>query len=170
MAVTVRPENGDDHPAVRAVNRAAFESSAEADLVDLLRQTARPLISLVAERNGSVVGHILFSPATFAEQAEMMIMALAPMAVRPQYQGRGIGSLLVRAGLEECNRLGADAVIVLGHPEFYPRFGFMPASRFGLGSEFDVPDEVFMAMELVPGALAGVSGQARYHRAFRSLG
>jgi putative acetyltransferase len=84
----------------------------------------------------------------------------------PGRQKQGIGSRLVEAGLDECRRAGFDVVVVLGHPEYYPRFGFRPASIFGLRSEYDVPDPVFMAMELTPGAAMGVQGLVRYHEAF----
>ena len=162
----IRPEGAADIAAVRAVNRAAFETSAEADLVDALRDQAAAVVSLVAEDAGSVVGHILFSPVTLSGHAELKIMGLAPMAVLPAEQRRGIGSALVRAGLDRCQALGCGAVVVLGHPGYYPRFGFMPASRFGIGCEYDVPDEVFMALELEPGILRGQSGTIRYHAAF----
>ncbi|MGH8638095.1 MAG: GNAT family N-acetyltransferase, partial [Burkholderiales bacterium] len=89
-------------------------------------------------------------------------LGLGPMAVIPYLQRQGIGTRLVRAGLDECSRLGYRAVVVVGHPEFYPRFGFVPARTFGLRSEFDVPDEVFMAVELIPGALASAAGTVRY--------
>lgn len=96
-------------------------------------------------------------------------MGLAPMAVMPAAQRRGIGSALIRSGLERCAQLGYSAVVVLGHPEYYPRFGFVPASRFGIGCEYEVPDEVFMALELEPGALTGMSGTIRYHPAFAEV-
>ena len=158
-----------DAGAVRAVNQAAFETNTEADLVDLLREQASPLISLVAEDAGSIVGHILFSPATLVAHTDLEIMGLAPMAVLPARQRQGIGSALARAGLDACRHIGSGAVIVLGHPDYYPRFGFLPASRFGIGCEYDVPDEAFMALELLPGALAGKSGTIRYHPAFASV-
>ena len=162
----IRAERDGDRAAVRAVNEAAFETSLEADLVEALRDSVQPLVSLVAEEKGAVVGHILFSPVTLIGRPELRMMGLAPMAVVPERQGEGIGSDLVRAGLEECRVLGARAVMVLGHPEYYPRFGFEPAFRFGLGSEYDVPGEAFMALELEPGALADASGTVRYHRVF----
>ena len=96
-------------------------------------------------------------------------MGLAPMAVLPEHQNKGIGSALVRAGLEQCRNLGFAAVIVLGHPEFYPRFGFKPACRFNIDSQYGVPQEVFMVIELEPSALSGVTGRAEYHEAFNSL-
>ena len=158
-----------DRDAVRAVNAAAFETPAEADLVDALRQQASPLISLVAEENAKVVGHIMFSPVSFLDHHDLKVMALAPMAVAPMQQRKGIGSALVRAGLDQCRQLNCAAVVVLGHPEYYPRFGFSPASRFGIDSEYDVPEEVFMAMELQPGALNGMKGTVRFHSAFRDI-
>ena len=162
----VRPELPTDAEAVRAVNQAAFETSMEADLVDALREQAEPVVSLVAHDGESVVGHILFSPVTLSGHADLKIMGLAPMAVLPAQQGRGIGSALVRAGLEACKRLGYGAVVVLGHSDYYPRFGFVLASRFGIGCEYDVPDDVFMALEFLPGVLGGKSGKIHYHAAF----
>jgi putative acetyltransferase len=128
--VQIRAETDADHAAIHAVNAAAFPTAAEADLVDALRQQARPLISLVAEQDGVIVGHILFSPVTLDSQPDLRIMGLAPMAVAPEHQRSGIGSALVRAGLEQCRQLGYQAVVVLGHPEYYPRFGFVPSVRF----------------------------------------
>jgi putative acetyltransferase len=164
----IRPELQTDIAAVRAVNCAAFETGTEADLVDALREQADPIISLVADEAGAIVGHILFSPVTLSGHAELKIVGLAPMAVIPGHQRRGVGSALVRAGLERCRQLGYRAVIVLGHSEYYPRFGFVPASRFGITCEYEVPDEVFMAVELEPGVLAGASGRISYHPAFGS--
>ena len=166
----IRAERASDAPAVRSVNEAAFGATTEADLVDLLRDQASPVISLVAEDAGVLVGHILFSPVTLANNpGAAVVMGLAPMAVLPLFQRRGIGSALVRAGLDACRGLPAGAVVVLGHAEYYPRFGFAPASRFGLTSEYDVPDDVFMALELEPGALRGRTGLVRYHDAFGNV-
>jgi putative acetyltransferase len=165
-AVEIRPETAQDRLAIHQVNAGAFETETEARLVDALRDSGVPLVSLVAEQNGMIVGHILFSPMTDAEGHDVPIAGLAPMAVVPGHQQQGIGSALVRAGLEQCKVAGFHAVIVLGHPDYYPRFGFVPASRFGIQSQYDVPDEVLMAQELVPGALAGLQGVVRYHRLF----
>lgn len=165
----IRAERPIDIAAIDAVNRAAFETDAEARLVALLRAQATPVISLVAEADDRVVGHIMFSPIEAAGAAAGAVLGLAPMAVLPEYQRRGIGSDLVRAGLDACRGIGVTALVVLGHPEFYPRFGFIPASRFGLTSEYSVPDDVFMAMELEQGSLTGVSGVVRYHPAFGTL-
>ena len=165
----IRPETAADESAIHALNVAAFPSDAEARLVDCLRASADPVISLVAESDGDVVGHILFSPVTHAERASIRSMGLAPMAVLPERQRQGIGSQLVDAGLRACREAGVEALVVLGHPQYYPRFGFVPASEFSIDSEYDVPDDTFMALELVPGALAGTPGTVRYHRAFAEL-
>lgn len=165
----IRAEQPGDWLAVHCVNESAFETHVEVDLVDALRQQASPIVSLVAEREGSVVGHIMFSPVTLSEHPELKLMGLAPMAVAPGHQRSGIGSALVRAGLDRCKDLGFGAVAVLGHAEYYPRFGFSPASRFGIGCEYDVPDDVFMMLELQPGFLEGASGVIRYHDAFRNV-
>lgn len=165
----IREERDGDAERIRAVNLEAFETSTEADLVDALRQQATPLISLVAEDDTTVVGHILFSPATVANQPTILLMALAPMAVLPSRQRQGVGSTLVREGLERCRQLDAAAVVVLGHPAYYPRFGFHPAIRLSLRTEYDVPDEVFMVRELREGSLMGISGTVRYHPIFREF-
>lgn len=150
------------------INVAAFGGTAEARLVDMLREQARPIVSLVAEENGAVVGHVMFTPVSLHGFHELML-GLAPMAVAPSQQRRGIGSELVKAGLERCKELGAVAVVVLGHPDFYPRFGFASAARFGLACEYEVPAEAFMAMELKEHSLRGASGTVAYHAAFSSL-
>lgn len=164
--MTIRDEEPRDYDAVRAVNEAAFETSAEADLVEALREQAEPRLSLVAEIDGAVVGHILFSPVTAEATGDALLLGLAPMAVTPDRQKQGVGSTLVNAGLGRCKDLGAAGVVVLGHVDYYPRFGFAPASRFGIRSEYEVPDEVFMALELVECGLGDVSGLVRYHPAF----
>jgi len=168
-SVHIRPERPSDLPAIRDVNLGAFGKTTEADLVDALRADASPTISLVADAGGAIVGHIFFSPVTIAASAPPRIMGLAPMAVLPARQRQGIGGALVREGLEQVRRLGFGAVVVLGHAEYYPRFGFAPASRFGLTCEYDVPDDVFMALELVDDSLRGTSGTIRYHAAFAKM-
>jgi len=165
--ITIRAETEADHAAVRRLNEAAFESAAEADLVEALRREASPYISLVAELDKEIVGHIFFSPVSIESAEESFnALGLAPMAVLPEYQNRGIGSQLVRQGLNECLRLGHDVVVVLGHAQYYPRFGFVPASRRKISSEYQVPEEVFMVAELKTGALDGKQGLVKYHPAF----
>ena len=165
----IRTETEADQDAVYAINTAAFDTPAEADLVDALREQAHPIVSLVAEDNGQVVGHILFSPVTLSGHPTLNAMGLAPMAVTPDRQRNGIGTALVQSGLEQCKQLGIQAVVVLGHPDYYPRFGFVPSTIFRINSEYDVPEEVFMAIELQPGALNGKSGTVKYHPAFSTV-
>ena len=166
----IRQEEPADIVAIYRINQAAFGQTAEANLVDKLRQGGKLSLSLVAEIDGQLVGHIAFSPVTLeTNPSASAVVGLAPMAVLPAYQRSGIGSALVREGLARGRAAGFDAVIVLGHPEYYPRFGFVPASRFGLHSEYGVPDEVFMALELRPGALSGCSGLAQYQAEFNEV-
>lgn len=167
VVMIVRAERNEDRDAIHRVNELAFERANEANLVDALRAKASPTISLVAVIDGQVAGHIFFSPvAVESDGGVFAAMGLAPMAVLPEYQNQGIGSRLVREGLRECQRLGHYIVVVLGHPKYYPRFGFAPASLKGLRSEYDVPEEVFMVTELVPGALGGRRGLVKYHEEF----
>ena len=154
---------------MHSVNVAAFGRSAEADLVDTLRQTAQPLISLVAEVDGALVGHILFSPVSLAGHGGRKIMGLGPVAVVPEHQRRGVGTALVRDGLRRWAALDGEAVVVVGSPQYYARFGFVPASRYALTCEYDVPEEAFMIVELQHGCLRGASGTIRYDGAFNSV-
>lgn len=169
MKVHIRPETKDDFAKIWQVNAAAFDTEAEANLVDSLRQSGVALLSLVAEVGKKIVAHILFSPVAFSGQGtDLNIAGLAPMAVLPHYQKQGIGTLLVRKGLKQCESEGYQAAVVIGHPEYYPRFGFVPGSKFGIKSEYDVPDEVFMVKELVAGILTGCRGVVKYHPLFNS--
>ena len=163
----IRFETTEDHSDIRRVNDLAFARPNEADLVDALREKAAPTISLVATLDEKVIGHIFFSPVTVGSgESAFTAMGLGPLAVLPSYQNQGGGSSLVREGLRECKSRGHDIVVVLGHPNYYPRFGFEPASSKGLGCEYDVPDEVFMVIELRPDALAGRRGLVKYHPEF----
>jgi putative acetyltransferase len=163
--VAVRPERPEDRPALHRLNTAAFGRRAEADLVDAVRLAGAATLSLVAELRGEVVGHLLLSPVTVEGRPGLDAVGLGPMAVRPELQGKGIGSLLVREGLAEMRHRQVAGVVVLGHPDYYPRFGFAPASRLGLRCEYDCPGEAFMALELSPGAFAG-GGLVRYRIEF----
>jgi putative acetyltransferase len=165
----IRPEELKDQDAVSAVNQAAFETPAEAKLVDILRREAYPIVSLVADEYGAIVGHIMFSQVSLTGHPDLNIMGLGPMAVIPEEQRKGIGSALVKAGLEKCKELGSGAVIVLGHPWYYPRFGFVPSINFSISSQYDVPPDVFMVVELQPGYFKDASGIIHYHAAFNGV-
>jgi putative acetyltransferase len=166
----VRPETPEDIPAIRDVIEQAFGRAAEADLVDALRRNGKATLSLVAEDNGLIVGHILFSPVTIITgERESSGVGLAPLAVFPDFQNRGVGSSLVKNGLDRCREAGHLFAIVLGHPHYYPRFGFAPARRFGIRSEYDVADENFMAIDLQDGALQNQAGLARYQPEFNEV-
>jgi putative acetyltransferase len=162
----VRAEHPSDRDAVRRVHATAFTTSEEADLVDALRASTDPLVSLVAEDAGEVVGHVMFSPVILPDQPELRLMGLAPLAVVPARQRTGVGGALTRAGLERCREIGAGAVVVLGHPAYYPRFGFSRADAFGIGCQFEAPAEAWMLLELDPGYLRGAGGTARWPAAF----
>ena len=164
--VTIRAEIPADLQAIREVNETAFETPAEARLVDRLRQRGKLLVSLVAEEAGRVVGHIAFSRARLSAAPGTFGLGLGPMAVIPSCQNRGIGSRLAVQGLSQCVRLGAHFVVVLGHPHFYPRFGFLPAARFRLACKWPVPEGVFMALETRPGSLADAGGLVSYEAEF----
>ena len=166
----VRPEKPEDIPAIRIVNERAFGRTAEADLVDTLRRNGKAAISLVADDDGRVVGHIFFSAVTIqSRETELTGIGLAPLAVIPERQKQRIGSMLMGHGLRRCREEDHPFVVVLGHPNYYPRFGFVPAGRFGIKSEYDVADEVFMVMELREGALTGCAGVAKYQPEFNEV-
>jgi putative acetyltransferase len=159
----IRREQPRDIAAIRFVDEQAFGGSVEADAIDALRDRNAATLSLVAVIEDRVVGHLFFSPVTIeAPDRSWPGLGLAPLAVLPEYQRQGIGTALMHAGLEECRRLGHARVIVLGHPDYYPRFGFERASRCGVRFEFEAPDEACMILALQPGALDGVSGVAKY--------
>lgn len=168
--ITIRAEGEEDWDIVRKVNELAFKQPNEANLVDALRAKASFFISLVAVDGEQVVGHIFFSPVTVkSKENSFAAMGLAPMAVLPERQNQGIGSLLVREGLKECKRIGENVVVVLGHSDYYPRFGFVVAKEKGLSCEYPVPDEVFMVAELTANALNGRGGLVVYHSEFKNV-
>jgi putative acetyltransferase len=163
---SIRAEQDGDADEIRFVIEHAFGQSDEADVVDALRGLPGAL-SLVASVDNRVVGHILFTPVQIdGVPAEAGAVGLAPLAVLPEWQRCGIGSALVRRGVDACRSLGAGVVVVLGHPRFYPRFGFVPASTAGLACEFPVLPEAFMVLELQPRTLAAARGLVRYHPRF----
>jgi putative acetyltransferase len=162
----IRDEQPCDQEQVWKVNEAAFGRSDEAELIDRLRIEEAILLSLVAEIDRQIIGHILFSRMIIeTEQGPVAAVALAPMAVLPELQGLNVGSELVRRGLAELRGRGERIVIVLGHKQYYPRFGFSAEMARHLSSPFS--PESFMALELCDGALAGIQGAVRYPSAFR---
>lgn len=168
--VSIRPEDARDRADVHRINTAAFPTEAEADLVDRLRQAVRTKVSLVAEVDDQVVGHVLFTPVTLRDGVGTRpAMGLAPMAVHPDHQRQGIGSRLVTAGLEACARRGDSLVFVVGHPRFYPRFGFEPAAPKGFHYIDEGFDEYLFVAELKEGALQGIRGWVEYHPEFDRL-
>ena len=167
--ITIRSESPNDYSQISDVIYSAFEQKNEVRLVKTLRASPDFIreLSLVAILNNLIIGHILFCKIIIkSEKAEFPALALAPLAVKPEFQNQGIGSKLVEKGLEECKRLNHKIVIVLGHPKFYPKFGFKPAHDFNIVAPFDVPDESFLILELTSSALNGVSGIVEYPPAF----
>lgn len=173
MNTIVRKETPDDRAAVFNINKHAFPTDAEARLVDALRANEAafdPELSLVACADEQVIGHILFTRIRIEnEQQVFESLALAPMAVLPDFQKSGIGSKLVEKGLETAKAAGYSSVIVLGHEHYYPKFGFQPASQWNIFPSFEVPDNVFMALELTPNGLSGVSGTVNYSEEFSAV-
>jgi len=164
----IRPETPENKAAICHVNEEAFGDTGEAGLVEKLRSRQAIILSLVAIDGDRVVGHILFSPVTVeSERQSFNAVGLGPMAVLPLHQKRGVGSELVRTGLEECRRLGHEIVVLVGHPNYYPRFGFVLANPKGVKCEFEVPDESWMILELREGALAGRRGTVSFQPEFR---
>jgi len=166
--ISIRRERPEDIAVIRTVNETGFDQRTEADIIDALRDVCPDVLSLVAESDGEVVGHILFSPVTIEDGSQSRQgMGLAPVAVTPDRQRQGIGSELVQAGLEILRKQGCPFIIVLGHPDFYPRFGFVPAFRHGLRCQWEgVTDAAFMVLVLDASSMAGVSGVARYREEF----
>jgi len=166
----IRAEQPEDLNAIQVVNTAAFGRANEANLVNQLRGIV-DTFSFVATESQQIVGHILFSPVIVdgAYPENLRMLGLAPLAVLPQYQRQGIGSLLIRHGLVQCAHLGYKAIVVLGYPEFYSRFGFISSKKKGLKCEYSVPDDVFMVLELQDGALDGCSGTVRYRSEFNAV-
>jgi putative acetyltransferase len=168
--IIIREERPEDREAIRRINEEAFGQPAEAEVVDKIRRSCENRLSLVAVNGEEVVGHILFSPATIGEEGatyEVEGMGLAPMAVLPRCQGQGIGALLIHNGIKMLRERGSPFIIVLGYPEYYPRFGFERASRYGIHSQWsEVPDEAFMILILNKTAMVRASGIARYRREF----
>jgi predicted N-acetyltransferase YhbS len=176
MEILIRQEVSADYASVYEVIKAAFSNAEYTDhdehnlVVRLRNSTAMiPELSLIAvdADNNGIVGHILFTKnKIIGDKNEYTSLALAPVSVLPEMQGKGIGEKLILEGHKIALELGFNSVIVLGHPGYYPRFGYVPASRFGITAPFDVPDEAFMACELTAHALSGVEGVVEYPKEF----
>lgn len=170
MSVTIRKERPEDIGPIRAVNDKAFGQPQEGRLVDLLRENGGVVLSLVAIVNDRVVGHILYSPVSVdADGKRTSGAGLGPVAVLPEHQRQGIGSRLITTGNRTLRGDGCPFVVVLGHPEYYPRFGFERASSYGVTCEWEVPDGAFMILVLDERAVTGISGVATYRQEFSSV-
>jgi putative acetyltransferase len=167
VLIEIREERPDDVAAVRELNRRAFGQDQESNIVDALRANGAALLSLVATVDDRVVGHIMYSPLFIGDNASGA--ALGPMAVLPERQRQGIGSKLIEAGNRKLKDAGCPFIIVVGHADYYPRFGFRPASEHGIKCEWDVPDDVFMLLVLDQAKMEGVSGLAMYRHEFSSV-
>ena len=169
MDVSIREERKNDYDEIKKINDFAFGQENEGKMVEALRKTLdyNLKLSLVAEIKNKIMGYILFYPIIIKnEKEEFAVLSLAPMAVLPEYQNKGIGSKLVRRGIEIAREYGFGAVIVVGHPKYYPRFGFKPASNWGMQLPFDVPDDVFLALELKKNYLKSCSGKVEYPKEY----
>ena len=167
MSIVIREEGADDIAAVREVNWCAFGQEQESNIVDALRANGGALLSLVAIMNDRIVGHVIYSPVSVSDMVNGA--ALGPMAVLPEHQRQGIGTRLVEAGNQKIKDAGHPFIIVVGHAEYYPRFGFRPASEYGVKCEWDVPNDVFMVLVLDPAKMQGMSGLARYRHEFSTI-
>jgi putative acetyltransferase len=164
----IRPETAADAAAIRHVHLTAFPTSAEADLVERLRADGKAVIALVAQDGESIVGHVLFSPLTLEPLAGTVGLGLAPLAVMPDHEKHGVGRRLIQNGLAACHQWGAGFVVVIGDPPYYSRFGFEPAEKYGLRSEFEAGD-AFMVFKLESGALPPPGTLVKYAPEFSAL-
>ena len=165
MHLKIRHETVNDYAGIKKINDLAFGQSVEGKLIDRLRKNPgyNEQLSIVAEIVGGIVGHILFFPIKISDgEQNYESLSLGPMAVVPKYQGRGIGGKLILHGLKVGRDLGYRSVVVLGHKDYYPKFGFRPASEWNIHAPFNVPDEAFMAIELVVDGLKGMKGTVVY--------
>jgi len=173
MKVHIRRENESDYQDVYDLNKSAFGQNSEPKLVELLRKSKAfvPELSLVATINDKIVSHILFSKIKIINENENEFesLALAPMAVDPKFQRKGIGGELIRNGLNRAKVLEYKSVIVLGHENYYSKFGFVPAEKWNIKAPFDVPSNVFMGIELNENCLDGVSGTVQYAKEFEMV-
>jgi putative acetyltransferase len=172
--MTIRPETPADIEVIHRVETSAFGRAGEADLVNALRSNGACTLSLVAEIENQIVGHVFFSPMTFQPDEDensfnASIIGLGPLAVLPEYQKRGVGSALVREALRQLRESGYDAIALLGNPAYYGRFGFVPAKNYNLRCKYDVPAEAFQVLELRPGVLQNHRGLLLFRPEFDSV-
>ena len=168
--IEIRQEQPRDIRQIQQLNIQAFGGRQEAELVDKLRSRCSDLLSLVAVLQDKVVGHILFSPVSVSSNQRTVVgMGLAPMAVIPEYQRQGIGGSLIKTGIAKLTKKRCPFLVVLGHPDYYPRFGFEPASGCGIRSEWKVPDEAFLIMVLNQSQIKGINGVVNYRSEFSEL-
>ncbi len=169
----IRKELPSDEEHIWVLNSSVYGSEAEANLVNNLRECGCEFLSIVAEIDNCIVGHILFTPVELLDDLyqinDARLMGLAPMAVDSECRNKGVGSELIRVGLLYCKELDYDAVAVLGHASFYPKFGFIPSVKYNIKSEFDVPEDVFMIHELIDDSLKGLRGTILYHDTFKKV-
>ena len=164
----IRDERKEDYKDIKSLNDLAFQGPVEGEIVDKIRSSSTDIVSLVAADENLIIGHIFFSPVTvISGEGEIKGMGLGPMAVLPEFQNKGIGSALVKEGLKILRNKDCSFVIVLGHKDYYPRFGFEAASKFGLSSQWEgVPDEAFMVLFLDKSLAGRVSGVVSYRPEF----
>jgi len=171
MNITIRKEEENDSIQIYEVNKLAFQQENEGKLIEKIRKSENfiPELSMVAELDKKIVGHILFSKIKIVGESDYESLALAPIAVIPEFQKKGIGSELIKKGMDKAKEQGFDSIIVLGHKEYYPKFGFQRASRWDIKCPFEVPDDVFMAIELTEKGLEGKAGTVKYPDEFNEV-
>jgi putative acetyltransferase len=162
--VKIRVEKKSDFNAIKYVNDKAFNQPQEGNVIEKIRNTDSRILSLVAELDNKIIGHIFFSPVEIEGHPEIKNgMGLAPLAVLPEYQKQGIGKMLIKEGISKLKKQSVPFIIVLGHEHYYPKFGFETAAKYGLKSQWiGVPDEAFMVMILNKDKMKNVHGVAKY--------
>jgi putative acetyltransferase len=168
MEIRIRQEVQEDYKSVYEINKMAFGQENESKLIEKIRRGPNfvPELSLVAEKDNEIVGHILFSKMKIVGESEYETLMLAPLAVIPKLQKQGIGGKLIKKGIEKAIELGFDSITVVGHKNYYPKFGFQKASKWSIQSSIEVPDENFMAIELTENALENKAGVVQFPEEF----
>jgi len=166
VLIEIRKERPGDIPAIRDLIKRAFEQDQEANIVDALRSNGAASLSLVATLDDRVVGHIMYSPA---EVGQLTGVGLGPLAVLPEHQRQGVGGRLIEAGSRQLKDAGCPFIVVVGHADYYPRFGFRPARPLGITCQWEVPDNVFLLLVLDPGKMRGIAGMAKYRHEFSTV-